>query len=120
VVAGIEAKFFTRMCELIGAPELAELQYDPARQAELRSKLESILRTRTVQEWDALLAAEETCVTRVWEPGELPAHPQHAARRALDTLHADAAYPVPCSPFVFDGERLVHPAGSEDDTSGHT
>src|SRR5919206_198828 len=44
-VGGVEEKFFARTCELVGAPELAALQYDRDRQDELRERLAEIFAT---------------------------------------------------------------------------
>lgn len=64
-VGGLEPKFFTRMCELMGVPDLAALQYDLAAQDQLRTDLAAVFATRPRQEWLELLLAEDTCVTPV-------------------------------------------------------
>lgn len=61
-VAGLEPKFFARMCELIGRPDLTARQYDVAGQGELRDELAAIFESRPRQYWLDLLAGEDTCV----------------------------------------------------------
>ena len=56
-VAALEPKFWQRLCELIGRPELAERAFEP----EL-PELEALFRTRTMREWLDLLEHEDTCV----------------------------------------------------------
>jgi len=56
-VAALEPKFWQRLCELIGTPELAERAFEP----EL-PELEALFRTRTMREWLDLLEHEDTCV----------------------------------------------------------
>jgi crotonobetainyl-CoA:carnitine CoA-transferase CaiB-like acyl-CoA transferase len=79
-VAALETKFFARLCELLGRPELAERQYGDE-QAALRSELASVFATRPLAEWLEHLGEEDVCVGPV-------------ATRA----EADAAYGEPAAP----------------------
>lgn len=116
-VAPIESKFFTRMCELIGRPDLAGMQFDIAAQQDLRAALAETFRSRTAMQWEQLLGSEETCVSPVLGPGDLSGNPQHAARGALEQLYAgDETAIAPRSPFVVNGvrsdsTRAAQPAG---------
>ena len=56
-VAALEPKFWQRLCELIGRPDLAARAFEP----EL-PELEALFRTRTMREWLDLLEHEDTCV----------------------------------------------------------
>jgi alpha-methylacyl-CoA racemase len=56
-VAALEPKFWARLCELLGRPELESRAFA----AEL-PELEELFRTRTLREWLDLLEGEETCV----------------------------------------------------------
>jgi crotonobetainyl-CoA:carnitine CoA-transferase CaiB-like acyl-CoA transferase len=56
-VAALEPKFWQRLCELLGRPDLAGRAFEP----EL-SELEALFRTRTMREWLDLLEHEDTCV----------------------------------------------------------
>jgi crotonobetainyl-CoA:carnitine CoA-transferase CaiB-like acyl-CoA transferase len=60
-VGALEPKFFSRLCELLGRPELAERQYGDD-QAQLGAELESLFRTRTLADWLALFDGEDVCV----------------------------------------------------------
>jgi crotonobetainyl-CoA:carnitine CoA-transferase CaiB-like acyl-CoA transferase len=79
-VAGLEPKFFGRMVELMGRPELAAAQFDPAGQPQLRDSLAQDFRTRPRSEWLELLAGEDTCVGPVLSLTQALAEDHFAAR----------------------------------------
>jgi alpha-methylacyl-CoA racemase len=56
-VGALEPKFWRRLCELLGRPDLVERAFEP----EL-SELAELFRTRSLREWLDLLEHEETCV----------------------------------------------------------
>jgi crotonobetainyl-CoA:carnitine CoA-transferase CaiB-like acyl-CoA transferase len=60
-VAALEPKFFERLCELVGRPELAERQYDP-HQSDLKNALAKVFSTRPLAEWLRLFDGEDVCV----------------------------------------------------------
>ena len=60
-VGALEPKFFSRLCELLGRPELAERQYGDE-QPQLGTELQSLFRKRTLTEWLALFDGEDVCV----------------------------------------------------------
>ena len=127
VSGGLEPKFFAATCEAIGAPELAALQYDLARQGELRGRLADIFATRTLAQWSTVLRPADTCVTPVNDIGEAFAEPNAVSRGVITAalLSDGRRVPVvravpwlvegdaPTSPPVLgaDGERLLMAAG---------
>jgi alpha-methylacyl-CoA racemase len=60
-VAALEPKFFTRLCELLGRPELAVRQYD-AEQEAVAAALAEIFARRSLADWLALFDGEDVCV----------------------------------------------------------
>lgn len=60
-VGALEPKFFARLCECVGRPELAERQFG-ADQDALGDELASVFATRTLSEWLALFDGEDVCV----------------------------------------------------------
>ena len=60
-VAALEPRFFARLCELLGKPELAERQYD-ADQAALRAELADVFATRSLEDWLNVFGGEDVCV----------------------------------------------------------
>jgi alpha-methylacyl-CoA racemase len=61
-VAALEPKFFVRLCELIGRPDLAELQLAAESQAELASELAEVFASRPLAAWLDLFEDEDVCV----------------------------------------------------------
>jgi alpha-methylacyl-CoA racemase len=60
-VGALEPKFFQRLCELLGRPELAERQYD-ADQSELKRALADAFANRPLEDWLIAFGAEDVCV----------------------------------------------------------
>jgi len=82
-VAALEPKFFARLCEVVGRPELAERQYD-ADQESLASELSTFFRRRPLEEWLHVFEHEDACVGPVATLAEAKADlgispPGHAA-----------------------------------------
>lgn len=107
-VAPIEPKFFATLCAALDRPDLAELQFDPQAQPQLRDELERIFATRTAAEWEQLLVGDDgggCCVVRVERRDGVPRHPQLQARGALGRLPGSERHWMPMSPYVVDGTR---------------
>jgi crotonobetainyl-CoA:carnitine CoA-transferase CaiB-like acyl-CoA transferase len=68
-VAALEPKFFRRMCELVGRPELGPRQYESDQEA-LASELARIFGARPLDAWLELFGGEEVCVGPVWSRSE--------------------------------------------------
>lgn len=60
-VGALEPKFFARLCDLVGRPELAERQYD-ADQAPLAAELAEVFRSRSLEEWLHVFERDDVCV----------------------------------------------------------
>jgi crotonobetainyl-CoA:carnitine CoA-transferase CaiB-like acyl-CoA transferase len=61
-VGALEPKFFVRLCEVIGRPELAELHLDGERQEELRAELAAVFGSRPLGDWLELCDREDVAV----------------------------------------------------------
>ena len=61
-VGALEPKFFVRLCEMVGRPELAERQFDPAGQEEIADELASVFATQSLADWLELFETEDVCV----------------------------------------------------------
>ena len=60
-VAALEEKFFVRLCELIGRPDLSERQFDADQEA-LAAELAAVFTSRPLAEWLDLMDGEDVCV----------------------------------------------------------
>src|SRR5437773_2080348 len=86
-VATVEPKFWSRMCELIGAPDLAEKQFkDGAERFQVAQALADKFRGRTLAEWEALLAMENLPITGVKRVSEVVREP-HVKTSELQSHH---------------------------------
>jgi crotonobetainyl-CoA:carnitine CoA-transferase CaiB-like acyl-CoA transferase len=79
-VGALEPKFFARLCEVLGRPELAERQYDPDAQDELARELAELFAARPLAEWLDVFDEEEVCV------GPVATLEEAAAEFASDTV----------------------------------
>ncbi len=60
-VTPVEPKFWTRLCELIGRPDLVERQYGDDQEG-LAAELEAVFSRRTLEEWLELFEGEDVMV----------------------------------------------------------
>jgi alpha-methylacyl-CoA racemase len=68
-VGALEPKFFVRLCELLGRPELAGWQYGPDQET-LGAELARVFSGRSLSEWLEHLGDEDVCVGPVSELAE--------------------------------------------------
>ena len=72
-VGAIERKFFANLCRELGLDDLAAHQYDDTKQDDVRTKLREAFKTKSRDEWVALLAPKDTCVAPVLSVEEVAA-----------------------------------------------
>jgi alpha-methylacyl-CoA racemase len=103
-LGAIEAKFWTRFCEVAGRPDLAARQFDVTARQELRD----LFASRTFDEWTALFRDEDVCLEPVFDYDHVINHPQHRFRK---TFAADSAGLLAFGhlPFAPDPGRLKAP-----------
>ncbi len=75
-----------------------DLGDDPATWPAMRAKVAARLRTRTRDEWCALLEGTDTCVAPVLDPDEAPEHP-HLRARGTFTEVGGVVQPAPAPRF---------------------
>jgi crotonobetainyl-CoA:carnitine CoA-transferase CaiB-like acyl-CoA transferase len=68
-VAALEPRFFRRLCEVVGCPELAPRQYDADQDGPAR-ELAARVRQRTLADWLQLFDGEDVCAGPVWTRAE--------------------------------------------------
>jgi len=95
-VGALEAKFFQRLCEVVQRPDLVKMVrgFGSAR-PELRQKLEAVFQTRTRDEWEQLLAADDTCVSAVLTPEEALRNEHFLARGMVENQSGKPAFAFP-------------------------
>ncbi|MBF0204502.1 MAG: CoA transferase [Desulfamplus sp.] len=84
-ICSIEPQFFTRLCELLGFPELGQhaLSSDPEIQHMLKERISAAMKTKTFAEWKNLFEIIDACVEPVSTLTEAIDHPQIKARELI-------------------------------------
>jgi alpha-methylacyl-CoA racemase len=82
-VGAIEPKFFANLCRLLGCEQWTSHQLDDDVQDEIRSDFSEAFASKGRDEWVALLAGADTCVTPVLSATELIEDEQYVARHAF-------------------------------------
>jgi len=101
-VATVEPKFWSRMCELIAAPDLAEKQFkDGAERFQVAQALADKFRGRTLAEWEAMLAKENLPITGVKRVSEVVRDPHVKARGLLPVVDVSGLWKL---------QVIAHPA----------
>ena len=112
-VGALEPKFWTALCEAVGAPELVERQYAVGDDGvTVHGAMEAVFRSRTRDEWEAALAGLEVCCEPVLELDEVASNPQVAAR-GLISKTASGLEVRPAVTIREDWRRLDAPGQGE-------
>ncbi|MGF7151509.1 crotonobetainyl-CoA:carnitine CoA-transferase CaiB-like acyl-CoA transferase [Sphingomonas zeicaulis] len=84
-LGAIEPQFYAAFRRAAGiAHELAfDAQKDPVAWGPLKARLAALFRTRTRDEWCALMDSEDACLAPVLSMAEAPDHPHNRARGAF-------------------------------------
>lgn len=85
-LGAVEAKFWASFCKKLGKEEFIPLQMDITRQPELEASIQSIMLTKTRDEWVEFFADSDICFTPVLTLDEMAQHPQVLARGMIHTL----------------------------------
>jgi alpha-methylacyl-CoA racemase len=99
-IGSIESQFYAQLLKLTGLdddPEFAE-QMDSERWPHLKDRLAAVFRTRTRDEWCALMEHTDVCFAPVLSFGEAPEHPHNVARRTFVSV-AGHVQPAPAPRF---------------------
>jgi crotonobetainyl-CoA:carnitine CoA-transferase CaiB-like acyl-CoA transferase len=98
-VAPIEAKFYAELLRRLDMdPGTLPPQMDRARWPEAQAWLAALFKTRTREEWGALLEGTDACFAPVLTTDEAPLHPHNAARQTYVEIDG-IAQPTPAPRF---------------------
>ncbi len=101
-VAVVESKFWQRMCEILGVPELKDTQFaDDREKARVAALLKSRFRSKPKADWEALFAEANLPIMAVKTVAELVKDPQVKARGLLPVVDVPGLWKVPV---------IAHPA----------
>jgi alpha-methylacyl-CoA racemase len=98
-VGAVERRFYRLLLDKLELdPETLPNQHDTERWPELRARLAERFATRTRDEWAAMFADSDACVTPVLDMDECLTHP-FAAERGLFETHGGVTAPAPAPRF---------------------
>lgn len=98
-IGSLEPKFYAEMVKRLGLDErFLRLQGDPSQWPALREAIAAAVRTRTRDEWSALLEGTDVCFAPVLALGEVHRHP-HAVARGTYVEVAGVVQPGPAPRF---------------------
>jgi crotonobetainyl-CoA:carnitine CoA-transferase CaiB-like acyl-CoA transferase len=95
-VGALEPKFWSEFCRIVGHPEWARRPPAPGTaSAALRAEVAAFIKTKTRDEWEALLADEDTCVSGIFTPVEALTNEQVIARGLIEDVNGKPACAFP-------------------------
>lgn len=96
----IEPQFYAELRQRVGLADDPDFdrQMDPRAWPALREKLAAVLRTRTRDEWCAVLEGTDACVAPVLDWDEAPRHPHNVARQTFVSVDG-VVQPAPAPRF---------------------
>ncbi len=108
-VGSIESQFYAELLRLTGL-EGEELpgQFDKAHWPELKQRLASIFKTKTRDEWCAVMEGTDVCFAPVLTPDEAPHH-RHNVHRGTFTEVAGVVQPNPAPRFSRTPAEIAGP-----------
>jgi alpha-methylacyl-CoA racemase len=115
-VGAIEPQFYTRLLALCGAddPDLQK-QWSLRDWPQLKIKFATLFKSRTRDEWCALLEGTDACFAPVLDMAEAPAHPHNQARGTFVDVDG-VTQPAPAPRFSRTAPGKVEPP--RDDSAG--
>ncbi len=101
-VATVEPKFWTRMCDLLGAPELKDAQF-PTEQEKVKvaNALQARFRQKETAVWEGIFEKANLPITRVRTVAEIVRDPQ---------VHERGLLPIVDVPGLWKMQVVAHPA----------
>ena len=83
-LAPIEPQFYRELLQKTGITDSAfEMQMDPKSWPALKDKLAAVIKTKTRDEWDAIMLGSDVCYAPVLSLKEAPRHPHNLARETF-------------------------------------
>ena len=116
-VGTVEPKFYAELMARLGLDADLDAQYDKIRWPDEKKTLAEVFRTKTRDEWCALLEGTDACFAPVLTPVEAPDHPHNRARSTFVEL-AGVPQPAPAPRFSRSAPPTPapaeHPGGDTD------
>lgn len=98
-LGSIEPQFYKELMEKTGITDPAfAAQMDRTAWPSLKEKLAAVIKTKTRDEWDAIMQGSDVCYAPVMSIAEAPKHPHNAARKTFIELDG-IVQPAPAPRF---------------------
>jgi alpha-methylacyl-CoA racemase len=98
-IASVEPQFYKKLCELAGLDEsVFRHRDDPRHWPDQAERLASLFKTRTRDQWCALMEGSDVCFAPVLDWDEAPRHPHNRAREVFIDV-AGVTQPAPAPRF---------------------
>jgi crotonobetainyl-CoA:carnitine CoA-transferase CaiB-like acyl-CoA transferase len=94
-VGALEHKFWAEFSRIVGHPEWAKRALFGPSSVELRAEVAAFIKTRTRDEWEALVAHEDTCVSGILTADEALRNEQVRARGLVESAGGKTAFAFP-------------------------
>jgi crotonobetainyl-CoA:carnitine CoA-transferase CaiB-like acyl-CoA transferase len=82
-IGAVENRFWKQLCDTLGIPEYAPLQYDDRRREEILQHLRQTFKQKTLDEWDAFLADLDICWGKIQSTKEVLEDPLFLQRETV-------------------------------------
>jgi len=89
-IGAVENRFWQKLCNHLGVPEYAALQYDDSRRGEILGYMRATFKKKTLKEWDKELADMEICWSRIQTFSEVLVDPLFREREMILELAGKA------------------------------
>jgi len=98
-LGSIEPQFYRELLEKTGITDHAfEAQMDRSAWPSLKEKIAAVVKTKTRDEWDAIMLGSDVCYAPVLSLAEAPKHPHNAARKTFVEIDG-VVQPAPAPRF---------------------
>ena len=104
-LGAFEVKFWANFCRAVEKPAWIAQQYNRGRQPLLIDEVSALFRSKSADDWSALLAGADCCFSRVITPDQLLNEPQIAAREMVGL--DERGVPWMRSPIPMRGDAAI-------------
>ena len=95
-IGALEPKFWATLCNAIGRADLLKKPMAPGATAEaVRAEVATVFKSRTRDEWEAILIQHDACATAILTPDEALHNEQVIARGLVETVGGKPATAMP-------------------------
>jgi len=113
-LGSLETEFYRELLEKLGIhDEDVNTRLDRTRWLEVKGRIATVIRTRTRNEWDALLLGTDVCYAPVLSLSEAPHHPHNVAREVFVELDG-VVQPAPAPRFSRTPPEIQGPPRAPD------